>query len=57
MIKEFCGGQAGWNDRAVFIETDLKPASDPEAAAFWDSQIYGKSNAKMLCPLPYQKSY
>ena len=53
MIKEFCGGQAGWNDRAVFIETDLKPASDPEAAAFWDSQIYGKSNAKMLCPLPY----
>ena len=22
MIKEFCGGKAGWNDRAVFIETE-----------------------------------
>ena len=25
MIKEFCGGKARWNDRAIFIETDLKP--------------------------------
>ena len=25
MIKEFCGGKAGWNDRAIFIKTDLKP--------------------------------
>ena len=22
MIKEFCGGMAGWNDRAVFTETE-----------------------------------
>ena len=34
-----------------------KPASLSEAAAFWYSQIYGKSNAKMLHPLPYQHSY
>lgn len=27
MIKEFCGGSAGWNDRADFSETNLKPAS------------------------------
>ena len=25
LIKEFCKGKAGWNDRAVFIETDLIP--------------------------------
>ena len=24
LIKEFCGGKAGWNDRAVFIETDFR---------------------------------
>ena len=23
LIKEFCGGKAGWNDRAVFIETNF----------------------------------
>ena len=23
LIKEFCGGKAGWNDGAVFIKTDL----------------------------------
>ena len=22
LIKEFCGGKAGWNDRSLFIETD-----------------------------------
>ena len=29
LIKEFCGGKAGWNDRVIVIETDLKPASEP----------------------------
>ena len=23
LIKEFCGGKAGWNDRAIFIETNF----------------------------------
>ena len=23
LIKEFCRGKAGWNDRAVFIETNF----------------------------------
>ena len=34
LMKEFCGGKAGWNDRAIFIVTDVMPASDPEADAF-----------------------
>ena len=33
MIKEFCEGKAGWTDRAIFTETDLKPASESDAAA------------------------
>ena len=24
LIEEFCGGKAGWNDRATFIETDFR---------------------------------
>ena len=28
-MKEFCRGKAGWNDSAIFIETDLKPVSEP----------------------------
>ena len=53
LIKEFCGGKAGWNDRAIFIKTDLKPASESEAAALWWSQIYGKVMSKhfALCPI------
>ena len=49
---QFCGGKAGWNDRAIFIETDLKPVSKPDAAALWCSQIYGKAMPKCfaLCP-------
>ena len=34
MIKEFCGGKAGWNDRAIFIETEsraLRPEFGPLA--------------------------
>ena len=27
LIKEFCGGKAGWNDRAVFIEIDFRQPS------------------------------
>ena len=27
IMKEFCGSKAGWNDRAIFIETDLKSMS------------------------------
>ena len=27
VIKRVYGGEAGWTDRAIFIETDLKPAS------------------------------
>ena len=48
MIKEFCGGKAGWSDKAIFIEIDLKPASKPEAAAFWHCQIYAKAMPKCL---------
>ena len=50
MIKEFCGGKPGWNDRAIFTETHLKPASEP----VWPQSGIHKSLAKfcpMLCPL------
>ena len=33
--ERICEGKAGWNDRAVFTETDLKPASEP----VWHSGI------------------
>ena len=55
VIKEFCGGKAGCNNRAIFIETDLKPVSEP----VWPHSGIHKSMAKfypMLCPLLYQKS-
>ena len=52
MIKEFCGSKTGWNDRAIFTEIDLMPASESESAALWYSQIFGKSKVKMLHPPP-----
>ena len=48
MIKEFCGGKSGWNDRVIFIETDPTPPSESDAAAIWYSQIYGKVLPKTL---------
>ena len=27
MIKEFCGGKAGWNDRSIFIKTESRALS------------------------------
>ena len=47
MIKEFCGGKAGWNDRAIFIETVLQASVRIQSvAALWSSQICGEGNAK-----------
>ena len=43
-IKEFCGGMAGWNDREIFIETDIK------CGHAQCSQILTKFCLK-LCPL------
>ena len=52
LIKEFCGGQAWWNDRAIFIETDLKPASEQSVAACQVFSNIWQSNAKFaLCPI------
>ena len=45
MIKEFCGGKAGWNDRAVFIKTEYRALSPDQ-----------KWPLRMLCPLG-QNSY
>ena len=33
MIKEFCGGKAGWNDRAKFIQTVLQASVRIQSAA------------------------
>ena len=57
LIKEFCGGKAGWNDRAVFIKTDLSLASEQSVAPHLMFSNLGQSNAKRFCPLPYQNSY
>ena len=53
LIKDFCRGQAGWNDRAICIETDHEPASDQSAAARLAFSNLWQSNAKhfVLCPL------
>ena len=51
LIKEFCGGKAGWNDRAILSETDLKPAPKP----VWPHSGIHISMAK-FCPMLYQNS-
>ena len=49
MMKEFCGGKAGWNDRAIFIETDLVPASNAEAdASLGFSNLWHKQSQNAL---------
>ena len=54
LIKEFCGGKAGWNDRAIFIETHLNHASKPVwphsgIHKFQSSQSSAKCS--VLCPI------
>ena len=45
MIKEFCGGKAGWNDRAIFIETVLQASVQNQSVATLRSV---KSMAKVM---------
>ena len=47
-MKEFCRGKAGWNDRAIVIETDLKPASKP-VHLHW---VFSNSGKVMPTALP-----
>ena len=58
MIKEFCGGKAGWNDRAIFIETETGALRPDQKRPHSDSiKTNEKSKAKMFRPVPYQNSY
>ena len=42
------GGKAGWNDKEVFIETNLEPASKPE----WPHWVFSNSGKVMPNALP-----
>ena len=54
MIKEFCRGKAGWNDRAIFIETESWPLRPDQKGTFSDIiKCMEKAMPKCfaLCPI------
>ena len=50
LTKGFHGGKAGWNDRAIFIETDLKPVSKPGQPLPGVLRKSTSSHPPFLCP-------
>ena len=56
LIKVFCEGRGGMIEQSLLKQISNRRPNRVQPH-IWCSQISGISKAKMLCPLPYQKSY